>query len=353
LRIGGKEVGDNAPLFVCAEAGSTSKGSLEIAIKLVDAAIDASFDAIKFIMSNPDELIADKSLEYEGKLLYDVIESYQLTWADWLDLADYCKERGIIFYVSIGTLDYVPLAEELEIPCYKIGGWDTTNKYLIEELLKTGKPIQFDIGAVHSFEVVALAEQIIETKGKSWFRHNVAFIYESHSPNEDELNLKTICYLKDRYNITVGYSADWADWSPDGLAVNLGAQLIEKRIKLDNEDPQGHHQTKAIRIKKLKEYVYWLQSASYEHDSTLLKLEMLGDYGLFPSMTDVSQREKWFVSLVFDKDVKQGEVITRDMLAARRPGYGLSPYLDYLFIGKKASQDFKRNEQLTYASISK
>jgi len=235
---------------------------------------------------------------------------------------------------------------------YKVGGWDTTNKYLIEALLETGKPIQFDIGAVNNSEVLALVEHIIEARGKQWFRRNVMFVYESHSPNGRELNLKTICYLQDRYKITVGYSADWADWNPDGLAVSLGADLIEKRIKLDNEDPEGHHQTKAIQIKKLKEYVYWLQSASYKFDGEFPKIYMIGDYGLFPSLADVSQRELWFVSLVFDQDVEAGEVITREMLAARRPGNGLSPYLDYLFIGKKASRDFKRNEQLTYDSVN-
>ena len=352
LKIGNREIGSGAPLFIVAEAGSTSKGSLEIAKKLIDAAVDASCDAIKFIMSNPEELIADFTLQYEDKSLVQVILSYWVPDEDWRKVAAYCKERGIIFYVSVGTIDYIPLAEELEVPCYKIGGWDTTNKYLIEAVLETGKPIQFDIGAVNSSEVVALVEQIIETKGRQWFQRNVIFVYESHSPNASELNLKTIPYLKDRYDIAVGYSADWADWDPDGLAVSLGAVLIEKRIKLNNDDPGGHHQTKAIEAKKFKEYVYWLQSASYEFSPRFPRLEMLGDYGLFPSMADVSQRELWFVSLVFNRDVKAGEVITREMLAAKRPGNGLSPYLDYLFIGKRASRDAKNNEQLTYDSVT-
>jgi len=352
LKIGGRQIGGGAPLFVVAEAGSTSKGQLEVALKLVDAAVESACDAIKFIMSNPDELIADPTLQYEGKLLSDVIRSYQLTEDDWWALSDYCLERGIIFYVSVGTADCIPLAESLDVPCYKIGGWDTTNKYLIEAVLETGKPIQFDIGAVNSSEVLALVGIIFETKGRQWFERNVMFVYESHSPNASELNLKTVTYLKERYDIAVGYSADWANWVPDGIAVSLGADLIEKRIKLDSDDPKGHHQTKAIKVERLKEYIYWLQSGSYERETGFPYMPMLGDYGLFPSMADVSQRELWFVSLVFNQDVSEGEVITREMLAARRPGNGLSPYLDYLFIGKRASRDFECNEQLTYGSVT-
>jgi sialic acid synthase SpsE len=346
MNLGNKTIGQDF-ITIC-EAGSTTRGDRNIAKQLATAAKEAGVDAIKFILSDPDELIA-QPIDYEGQDLGDVIRGYQMSVFAWEEVIAHCKKIELPYFFSVGTIGYIDLAEKLGNPIYKVSAWDSRNYFLIDTILKTGKPLMFDISALIPGEVCNILEHIGDEKQWSWAKDNIAFVYESHSPNLDEINLHSIRYLRDRFGLPVGYSADWRDMCPDMWAVKNGACLIEKRVRLD--DTEGHHHDKALNPMELAEWVKMMHNPSKIPWSFSQEEQAVGRYGLFPSLVDVANKQKYFTSLCFSRDVKQGEIITREMTCAKRPGNGLSPAYLYLFEGKPAARDYKRNEILTYDTI--
>lgn len=359
MDIGGKTVGES--LLIIAEGGSTHKGDVEKALICIDAAIEAGADAWKGIMSDADALIADRSIQYGGQSLYDVIKSYQLSDDDWRTIGTYCKERNFPFYVSVGTANYVNLAVEVGSCCLKAGGWDIRNYPLFDAFIETGLPIQIDIGCVIYGEVANLLNYIRERADVE-----VSLLYESHSSNPKEVNLLSIPYLKEKFGVAVGYSANEYNPTPDYMALALGAEIIEKRLKPD--DTPGHHRDKALNPNEFKEYVKALRALEKDakHMETfnswqpdylgvipehLWDGDYLGKYGLYPSLADVSQKNLWFTSLTWTRDVKRGEAVTEDMLCAKRPGNGLSPIYDYLWLGKPLARDVRKDAVVVFNDV--
>ena len=315
---------------IVAEIGSTHRGDLKTALFLIDEAKAAQANAVKFIMTDADALIADKSIQYENEgNLYEIIKGFQFADSQWKAIFEYCKNIGIECFVSIGTPNYIELAESLGCPRYKIGAWDIRNKYLIDAIAETRKPVLVDISNAIYGEVCSLI---------SWLRmpaSGITLVYESHG----ELNLNSIPFLKDTFTgCRIGYSSNDRGIVPDIIAVTIGVDYIEKRIALNDS---GHHADMSLSAKEFKEWVKNIREAKTH----------LGKYGLYPSMTDIAGKQKYFTSLVFSQDVKAGETITQDMCCAMRPGHGIAPIYDYLFIGKPAKRDIKQYELATYEMV--
>ena len=319
---------------VIAEAGSTTRGSLDIAQTLASYAKEGNADAIKFIIASPENLISDRSIAYGKQNLYDVISAYQLTDNEYKQLADYCHDIKLDFFATCCSPKDVKLAESIGVSMYKIGGWDIRNYYVAEEIAKTGKPIQIDIGAAITGEVLNLLEYIYSISNP-----DISLIYESHGQS-NEYNLQAIPYLKDRMKKPVGFSANDRHNTADLIAVGLGISSIEKRIKLDSAT-DGHHEDRALDPNEFKEWVKQMREAE----------SMLGERKLKPSMKDIADKNLFYTSLCFAVAVTKGETITRKHLCCRRPGHGISPYFDYLFIGKRAKDNYKPNTLITYEMI--
>lgn len=348
MQLNGKTVGES--LITVCEAGSTTRGDKNIAMKLADGAKAAGADAIKYILSNADELIA-QPIDYEGQDLAEVIRGYTMDWRDWFEVVAHCKDIELPYFFSVGTIGYITLAESLENPVYKVSAWDSRNMFLIQAILDTGKPMIFDLSTVIPGEVCNILEYISERKTWAWLKDNVAFVYESHSPNLDEINLLSIPYLLERFGRPVGWSANGRDMCPDLWAVKNGACLVETRIRLDDSGGY-HHEDKALNPQELAQWVGLMRNPGKIPWSFSDEEAAMGKWGLQPSAVDITSREKYYVSLVADKDISQGEVIAREMIAARRPGSGVNPIYQYHFVGKLANRDYKRNELLTYENTN-
>jgi len=347
MKLGDKIIGQDF-LTIC-EAGSTTRGDKNIAMKLADAAKEAGASAIKFILSNPDTLSTDPNLMYGDKKLYDIVKSYQIPQKNWEQITAYCRSIELPYFFSVGTRDYLPLAVELGSEHLKLSAWDARNFPLISDFLETGLPIQIDIGCLIGGEVHNMLEFM-------YANHNpdILLVYESHSPNANELNLLSVKYLADlQHKYTgvhrVGYSANWRDPAPDQLAIGLGATVIEKRIKIDDE--VNHHTDMALNPQELRNYIQLIKSGERPKITFTQEEVMLGQYGLWPSLADISGKNMYMTSMVFAKDIAKGEVVTKEHITAKRPGFWLSPYYDYLILGREAFKDFKADEPVSYELV--
>ena len=343
IQIANQWAGEGEPVFIVVETGTTCNGDLETALRMVDVAKEAGADAIKFMLMDPDCFMSDRTVTYEyewsggrrSENMYEMFKSLMFSPESWIQIRDRCRERGILFYVTIDYLAGVDLAEQLEVPAYKLSSWDTANFPLIQRMASTQKPIVVDLGPTWLGDIEKLL-QVIQREGNT----KVILLHCSHATSEAGLNLHTIPYLQEVFHLPVGYSADNRDPVPDLLAVALGARMIEKRLTLDRQYP-AHHHIKALQPQEFKEYVAMIRRAE----------KMMGDHAVRPSPEDLRQKDLYFVSLVAETDIPAGTTLTREMLACKRPGTGIAPEFMDLLIGRKVRRDIQRNELLSWEAV--
>lgn len=339
--IGSREISKNSPIYIVAEAGTTSNGEISTALELIESAKTAGCDAIKFMMINADEFMSDKSVVYDydwfggrySENMYEMFKSLEYTEEEWLLIKDKCDEVGIDLFVTIDFLDGVDWAEKLTLSCaYKLSSWDANNLPLVRKMAATGKTIILDLGPVNLEELSRLIT-IIEAEGNS----NIILLHCTHASDVEQVNMKTISYLSDVFNYPVGFSADTRDQVTDIIAVSLGAKVIEKRLTLDLKY-KGHHHIYALEPNELNDYVEIIRRSE----------KLMGNRGIFPSKDDIERKDKYFVSLVAKKDISKGEIITREHLACKRPGTGIDPAMEEVLLGKVALNDIAENRLISW-----
>ena len=343
IEIGGRRVGAESPVFIAVETGVTCNGRLDTALGVIDAAAEAGADAVKFMIMNADEFMSDKSVVYEydwaggrgSENMYEMFKGLEFSPKEWVEIRDYCRSRGLIFYATLDFVAGVDFAEELGVAAYKLSSWDSAHLPLIRRMAQTAKPIQVDTGPISIGEIDRLL-RFIRAEGGS----DVILVHCSHATEDSGINLRTIPYLREVMQVPVGYSADSRDFVPDLQAVALGASLLEKRVTLD-KSYHGHHHNKALEPAEFTEWVAMIRRAE----------SMLGRDAVVPSAEDLRQREMYFVSLVAEGDIPAGTTITEDMLRCKRPGTGIAPEHMGMIVGRTAKQDIRHNQVLSWADV--
>lgn len=343
VQVGDRLIGPGSPIFIVVETGTTCNGSLETALAMVDAAKEAGADAIKFMIIGPDDFMSDTTVTYDyehagghaSENMYQMFKKLVFPPEDWQRIRDYCRTKGIIFYATVDYLRGVDFAEELGVPAYKLSSWDCMNIPLIDRMAATGKPVLVDTGPTTLNELDRLMETM-RARGND----QVVLEHCTHAVSDAEVNLLSIPYMEQTFGVPAGYSADSRDHVPDLLAVSLGARMMEKRLSLDRKFA-GHHHLKALEPAELKEWVAMIRRAE----------SMIGRSAVIPSAEDLRQKKLYYVSVVAETDIPAGTKITREMLACKRPGSGISPdHLD-LIVGRTARRDLKRNTLLNWTDV--
>ena len=341
IQLGERVIGPGHPIFIAVEAGSTCNGDLKTAMAMATAAKECGADAIKWQMIGPDDLMADKTVEYtydwaggsKTENMYEMFKTLTFTPGQWQEVIAHCDRLKLPWYTSVDYMAGVDLAEQLGCPMYKLSAWDCRNFPLIEYMAKTGKPIQIDLGPHIEGEIVTILNHIPH--------RDVILVHATHAKVDSEFNMLAILYLWEKFGLEVGWSAESRERTPDFLAVALGVSLIEKRISMKTTHA-GHHHIKALEPHEFAAWVQMVRSAE----------AMLGQYAVRPSLEDLRQKSLWFTSIITNCDFKKGDVITRDMLCAKRPGHGISPLYMDRFIGKVATRDMAKDEVIGWQDVS-
>lgn len=328
---------------ICAELGTTANGDLPTMLRLIDAAKAAGADVVKPMIIGADAFMSDRSVIYtyqaadgeRSENMYEMFKKLEFTADEWRQIVAHCDEVGIDYFFTVDYVDGVALAEELETSAYKVSAWDIRNFPLIAAIAETGKITYFDLGPALFGEVVQLVQ--------FWRKHGgglMRLIHCTHGP-EDTANLASIPFLNSQSFVNkVGWSADGRDDRLDHLAIAAGAQYIEKRITLDRTYP-GHHHAKALEP---DEFAAWVKRIRETE-------AIMGEFAVRPSLDDLRQKDLYFTSIVAARDIAEGELVTEDMLAAKRPGRGISPLYIDRFVGKRTIRAFKEDEGWTWDAV--
>lgn len=221
--------------YIIAEIGINHNGSLEVAKKLIDIAAVAGCDAVKFQKRNPDVCVPDHQKDIPrdtpwGIMSYiDYKHRMEFGQEEYDEIDRYCKEKGIEWSASPWDMDSLEFLLQYDIPFLKIPSAMITNEQLMRESARSGKEVIFSTGMSNLDEV----DQAVE-----WMREEDADFSLLHcnstypAPLED-LNLKCIQTLKQRYNCEVGYSGHEFRLGTTVASVYLGATIIERHITLD------------------------------------------------------------------------------------------------------------------------
>ena len=234
MKIGSRLVGDGHPTYVIAEIGINHNGDVEIAKQMIDAAVHAGVDAVKFqkrtpeVCTPPDQQKQMREtpwgyityLEYRYKVEFGVDE--------YREIDRYCKEKGIIWMVSVWDEPSVDFMEQFDTPVYKLPSASLTDLDLIRKVRMTGKPLILSSG-MSTMEQIRQAVDVADGESLGLMHCTSAYPCEP-----DELNLRMVETLRHEFpNIPIGYSGHEVGLVPSTLAVALGACMVERHLTLD------------------------------------------------------------------------------------------------------------------------
>ena len=232
VRIAEREIGPDHPTFVVAEIGINHNGSLETAKQLINAAVAAGCNAVKFqkrsieVVYSAEELARPRESPF-GFTNGDLKRGLEFGADQYAEIDRYCEGKNIMWFASCWDEASVDLIEEFKPPCYKIASASLTDDNLLRHYRKTERPLIISTG-------MSTLEQIdhsVEVSG----RHDLILLHATSTYPSDvmELNLRAIPRLGERYKVPVGYSGHEVGLYTTLAAVVLGACIVERHITLD------------------------------------------------------------------------------------------------------------------------
>ena len=234
IKIGNKLVGDGQPAYIIAEIGINHNGDLNIAKQMIDAAVHAGVDAVKFQKRTPDIATPPEQQKQMretpwGYITYlDYRYKVEFGEGEYREIDRYCRERGIAWLVSVWDQPSVDFMEQFDTPAYKIPSASLTDLGLIRKARATGKPLILSTG----MSTMEQIRQGVEIAGEEDL---ILMHCTSTYPCEpEELNLKMVETLRREFpNLPIGYSGHEVGLVPSAVAVALGACMVERHLTLD------------------------------------------------------------------------------------------------------------------------
>ncbi|MFC2066184.1 N-acetylneuraminate synthase family protein [Chloroflexota bacterium] len=325
-------------VFIIAEIGANHEGDIELARLLIQKAAKTGVDAVKFQNYLPHKIISGKDKER-----FEHFRRLALKEEDFPKLAALAREEGLIFLSTPFYLDAVDLLAPIVL-AFKIASGDITYKHLLQHVASKGKPILLSTGMSTTGDVQSAIETIKRANPKIIEEKNLLLLHcvSAYPSKPEEANLRSIPFLKETFQLPVGYSDHVPGLEVALYAVAAGACLIEKHFTFD-KTRQGFrdHQLSADPddMVELVKKVRVLEA-------------VLGDYKKEPVAGELANRESMRRSLVARVDITVGSEITDEVLTALRPETGI-PVVEWeRVVGKKARRDIGRGEILSEQDLT-
>jgi len=345
IAINGRKVGHNHPCFIIAEAGVNHNGSLCLALKLVDTAVAAGADGIKFQLYRAEEQVsrtahtADYQFQQTQNLsMLEMGRSYDLPWEGHRIIAEYCQKSGIIYMASCFEPSAVAFLIELGGSCVKVGSGEITNYPLLKSIALSGLPILLSTG-MSTLQDAAGAVEHIRSYGDNQI---VLFQCVSNYPADPSaINLRAMCTMAAALGTLPAYSDHTAGNAVAVAAVALGACMVEKHFTLDKTLPGPDH-AMSLSPSELKEFVNSIRTAE----------AALGDGIKRPHPDEIPIRTAARRSLVSARFISSGETLDDSNVTLKRPAAGIDPRLWETVRGRKVKQDIENDIPITWEMLT-
>ena len=338
MRLYDKEIG-TGKVFVIAEAGINHNGSLPRAMEMIECAKRCGADAVKFQKRDLSSLYRKTCLDKPSDeshslgVYIPILRSCELSEDDHLKLMAKCKQVGIKYMCSPWDIESIEFLDEMGVEAFKVPSACFSDVFMMERLATKIKPVILSTG-MHTEKEISLLMSIY---GKL-FKDNMALMHcvSSYPTADRDVNLGFIKYLKNEYNVPVGYSGHERGIPVTIAAIASGATIIERHFTLDRTLPGPDHAASLephgleTLIRHIRAVENALGTAKNVNRGEIVARETLGKV------------------LTYARTHARGDYVSKDSFKATSPGYGIPPYEVYKYLGEglnfKLTRDVSVNE---------
>jgi len=337
IEISGTPIGKGYPCYIIGEIGINHNGKIDIAKKLIDTAVNAGANAVKFQKRNLDDLyrtevLENPNIESQGfEILLDVLKKVELSDSDYREIITYCKEKNITFLCTPWDIKSLDFLESLDVPAYKIASADLTNFPLIKHISETKKPIIVSTG-MSTLEEIEKTVHFLKEKNSNFL---ILHSNSTYPTPVDLLNLSLIPSLEQKFQIPVGYSGHEQGIIPSVTSAILGAVIIERHITLD-KTMDGIDQSSSLEPSEFIQLIKFIREAESSIGKPIKKM----------TRGEILQKEVLGKSVVSSCNIEDGEIFTENNIEVKGPAKGLSPQYFYEILGKKSNRSIKKGSYL-------
>jgi len=346
IEIANRLIGTGYDPFIIAEVGINHNGEIEKAFEMIKIAKQAGADCVKFQTFKADEFVGDPNQLFtyksEGKevseSMLEMFRRYEFSDEVWKMIKQKCDEENIIFMSTPQNQSDLEVLLELDIPAIKVGSDDFTNIPLLKDYVKTGLPLIVSMGMSDMAEIYNSLSEIGTFEGYPTILLLCTSQYPTPPEDVNLLKLKTLSHAFPK--LILGFSDHTQGSLASSLAVAMGAKVFEKHFTLSNDLPGPDHwfseTPDSLRI--------WINNIRTSYS-------MMGSELLRPTPKEMEMRVLARRSIVVLKDIKKGEILSKDNLGLRRPGNGIAPVMFEKILGSIAVGDLKKGEVIKYSNF--
>ena len=346
ISIADKKIGPSHPPFIIAEMSGNHNQSLDRALEIVEAAAASGVHGLKLqtytadtmtIDVNGDEFfISDPNSLWHGRSLSELYQEAHTPWEWHKPIFARARELGLIVFSTPFDEIAVDFLEELDVPCYKIASFENADLPLIKKVAATGKPMIISTGMA----TIAELDETVRTAMKNGCNDIILLKCTSTYPAIPEnTNIRTIPHMRELFNCEAGLSDHTLGIGASVASIAMGATVIEKHFTLSRADG-GVDAAFSLEPQEMKSLV----------EETKRAWQAMGKIKYGPT-----EAEKKFMgfrrSLYIIRDMKDGDVLTKENLRSIRPGNGLVPRYYDVLLGKKVVRDIKRGTPVNWDLI--
>lgn len=341
IQIADRQIGSDKPCFFIAEAGVNHNGSLDMAHCLVDAAVEAGADAIKFQTFQAERLVTSSAqkAEYQRQTTeksesqFEMLKKLELGAEAHRALFLHCQEKGILFLSTPFDEVSADFLDELGVPAFKTPSGEITNLRYLSHIARKGKPMIVSTGMSYLGEVEAAVQAIESTGNRALILlHTVS----NYPADPTTINLKVMKTMAKAFGVPVGYSDHTTGMEIPWAAVALGACVVEKHFTLDRTLPGPDH-TSSMEPSELRRLVAGIRNVE----------AALGTGRKQPVASETDTARAARKSLVSAASISAGTILTEELVSVKRPGTGLPPaFLEHL-LGRRARVDIPADTVIT------
>ena len=329
-------------VVIIAEAGVNHNGKLNRAFELVDSALLAGADIIKFQTFKAHKLVNKTATKADYQKLttdpiesqYDMLSRLELTPEDHIRLIEYCENQGIEFLSTPFDLDSIEMLQKFGLKRFKIPSGDITNFPFLKKIASFNKQIILSTGMSYLGEVEEALGVLVQY-GTALTKITLLHCNTEYPTPFEDVNLRAMETIHQAFKLPVGYSDHTTGIEVPIAAVALGATIIEKHITMDRNLPGPDHKA-SLEPDELKEMVLAIRNIE----------KAMGNGIKGPTPSEMKNMIIARKSIVAAKEINEGDLFSNDNLTVKRPGDGLSPMRINEILGKNALRDYAIDQQI-------
>ena len=333
------------PCFIIAEAGVNHNGDLEMALELVRKAKEIGVDCVKFQTFKEESVITKKAPKAKYQLevtdpaesQFEMLKKLELSNDDYIKILEECNKQNITFLSTPYNEEDADFLNKLGVSAFKIASGQIVELAFLEHVAKFGKPVILSSGMATLSEVF---EAVMTIRAAGNEQIAILQCTTNYPSQNEDANIRAMISMGESLDLLYGYSDHIEENYACYAAVALGAKIIEKHFTLDRNLPGPDHKA-SLNVMEFRNLIDGIRKTEIA----------LGSPVKTPSSQELKNMEGMRRSIVLNKPLKKGQIITEVNMVFKRPATGIAPKRKKELIGKKASMDIDQDIPLNESMI--